>query len=549
METVNIKSHILEQVEEDAKSFGLLLREWQTQEGGKSDTYILLEVLTIRSRIQRVLNRLSQGNETDKEAARRLAKVKDSLQENMPLYSRMVSSSPERVAAVLKTVEDHVVPCLRKKLDEVKNLSEANTLYDEGDFSFELADTERDFLEYIELFFALCESKDVPGVIEGPFRQHLEEIEAEFKGIFHCFAPLAHELSFWREVYCAPEREWWYWTTPDSFIVDVASYYEGVLDPPRKQAMELHLKECSSCREELERIKELYAATSALRANGRETSECPDSDDLARHAFHEMEKSNAEEIRRHVATCPTCQDWLAGMRAAAGDVREMPEESVVPQDIAELIKQKADTLVGEVSREPLREQTPSPAGWIIKRNPPIWVPAGADQLDRDQMEKRGGFYWIPSQIAEIASLAERAMAGEEPTTHEIETYYEIEVVPDARGQITLVDLPEKYGSDSKLGLVSKTLRGRFFFYQVFGVIRGEHEDEVIRAASDKKRSVPLKIDKPQWNTIIVLIALDKNLLDGSVEELEKRLLHDSSQEKKLHGIICLHVEVKETDAE
>ena len=107
-------------------------------------------------------------------------------------------------------------------------------------------------------------------------------------------------------------------------------YVNGTLDPGGRSSFEVHLSACPACRAELPVLEKLRAQVESL---GEDVlSDHPTPAELVNSALpeaagEELSRERRNEVRRHLAICPTCAEetrWVLGTEKARAPERPHP---------------------------------------------------------------------------------------------------------------------------------------------------------------------------------------------------------------------------------
>lgn len=538
-ETDDIREELFQQATEDVSGYRWALSEWFDHSGEYSDLYLLLEIFTRLCRAERILKGLDKDASTDEhEIVRKLSNLK-SRKENE--FKEFLDDS-KRVEAIFKDSIPEIIEFLRSKLKEVENLSDDSFLYeDESLINEDLPEAGKEFLQLFTQLFYVNEFHETLGNYASAFFTEFDKLEADFKQKFHYFVPLTSQLKYESEMFCPGQSEWWYTTEPDRFRRQLMEYVEGCLEIEDAIKLEEHLESCEDCNREINHIKDFNKFLS------NERSLCDDQcvnvgvlspEVLGKYVLDEasMKKDEREMVENHLSLCNHCLNDVICMRAAAVDIPVDHVFKPLPESIKDKLKYHY-----------CKEETTDVSPEVVVRLNDYFNKVGNKLSDL-----------IAAFVSPGSFVPAISMGGNDDkkqvSNEEVATIYKIVRFPDYENKITLLNDPNKSDSADELKPLSERINHKRFFYSLFYLYFDDCNEEIKKIEAivicDSKRSIPLKVKRPEdTNHLLVCIWDKKEELKSKTDALLDLLLSKSTDkvENKIDNLICLLVEVNENN--
>lgn len=384
-------NRLLEHAIEDINNYLQAVKWWSAPPEGYSDGYLLILILSNRSRGRQAFNLMeTQLSPTYLQFKEELLSL---WSEAEVILKGQVFKDLRRLRA---TTLNEVIPRLndlKNELHQIRDISQDGDII--GDFDWaarNISDIAHDFLlHFQDLYLTKEELKESPlskDEIES-LQQRFNEIEVLFKGCFGYFHPVSDFLL------SLQEREynldvWWLKEVPK---------FEDVQEEEDIPV------------EVVERFQKLFKASTEKVIS----LPCPDSELVISYAFGELtDKENIMNVRHHILKCCSCLDLVMDVRLADSEVMGLPSKAVDES----LIK-----LLGEYKAKK-SEGLQKVFGWMMMI---LTV-------------------FLMQRQRKLMNLSPRASSVEEPVNSEdIENPIELSVKADERGMYIL--LPK---SDSNL---------------------------------------------------------------------------------------------------
>jgi hypothetical protein len=141
----------------------------------------------------------------------------------------------------------------------------------------------------------------------------------------------------------------------------------------------------------------------------------------------------------------------------------------------------------------------------------------------------------------IAVPAYARYQGNAVPAENILPFYKINSLVDSENQVILLDAPENCSVE--LEPLSRFLDGPVFYYKVFGIYKEGDKENVRVICSASEQYLPIKIERPDTNYLIVCLSIDENTLNDKANHLLK-VINDRSKEK-IDNLICLMIDIVE----
>lgn len=87
------------------------------------------------------------------------------------------------------------------------------------------------------------------------------------------------------------------------------SYIEGISSSHEKSEMEDHLRSCDKCRQKLDRLKFTIETFTQYYAH-HDRGSCPSGEEIILFKYGQMDKDQANSLNKHIKECSTCQEDL-----------------------------------------------------------------------------------------------------------------------------------------------------------------------------------------------------------------------------------------------
>ncbi len=272
----------------------------------------------------------------------------------------------------------------------------------------------------------------------------------------------------------------------------IFAYIEDALEISKKEEFKKHIGNCTTCKEEYTKSKEVLDALKSIKSNTRKiTQNCFDID-IARYAFNEMSGDEEEKARNHIITCNHCLGEVIAMRASDTAVSDEKECSVVSNSknfFYALYEYVKTALSINVHLE-----------------------------------------LIPSSGTTSATK-----------TREVVSTYNIKL-PLKEGKILLF---EDESCPDILKPVKGAIDGELFYYTCFLILDDKKIEELPSAVQKKEQWLPIEIALPNNNLqyLAVLLSQKRDTLKKINKDLFMNALNSKAKEP-IEDVICVFVEVE-----
>ena len=186
------------------------------------------------------------------------------------------------------------------------------------------------------------------------------------------------------------------------------SYFEGISGDRERNEIEVHLKDCKRCQQELEQLKFTIRAFTEFYAS-KDRSNCPSGEELVLFKRGMVDEDHASKIRLHVDNCPDCQKELGLLQAfakAEDSLRDMP---IKAPSLSEGILAK----IGQMKKDSMRDRLEKTLRSILAKGKGAITPDKIPEL-LDQYFARTPDMLSAYALPTDATLSDTQLALREP---------------------------------------------------------------------------------------------------------------------------------------
>jgi len=191
-------------------------------------------------------------------------------------------------------------------------------------------------------------------------------------------------------------------------------YLEGVVFDTERLEIEDHLRECSNCREVLERMRFTLELFSSFYAHEREET-CPSAEELVLFRYDMLDKARKNEVTEHIKDCPGCREELRILENFDKQEHSIHYNEIRPPGLSDDILSKIEQL----GRKSLREKM----GDVLRNI----ISMGKDAITEDRIDEILDRYFLhgPESSSAYAIPMDAVLSDTKLKLREIRPFEEI----------------------------------------------------------------------------------------------------------------------------
>lgn len=314
---------LFEQATEDVSMFTTAAEDWPESSDGYPLDYLLIILLSCRTRTERALDRMASSGLSDEYLPYR-KRIEKLFLKGEGILKAILHSDAVLIGNIINKDFIERTDRLFNSLVRIRGLVQQGYLMEDTEWvEDDLRETTHDFLiDYQEL--SLCRKELTSPIFKqalnaGLFVDRMASLEKKFRSYFGYFRIIEEIIASVRDREYSPE-DWWFTQMPGENTVSET----GISD---------------------ELTEKLFRA---YKESPDVSGKCPSHEEIIASAFDELPTENNRWIRDHLSECRNCLDLVMDLREADKDTQDKEEPVVIP-DVMKAIREASG--IGDNIRE------------------------------------------------------------------------------------------------------------------------------------------------------------------------------------------------------